>query len=275
MPADFQSIQHKRKKTITVHSLQLMRDTGEKIAMLTCYDASFAALMDRCGLDVLLIGDSLGMVCQGYSSTLPVKLSDIIYHTTHVARNNQIALIVADMPFGSYITPTSAVKHAVLLMQAGANMVKLEGGSWLFDTVRLLTERGIPVCVHLGLKPQFVHQIGGYKVQGKTPEDSEILQNDAKLMESAGAALLVLETIPAMLGAKITAQVNIPTIGIGAGVSCSGQVLVMHDMLGIESDYKPRFVRNFLLGTSSIEEAILAYVLAVKEKRFPDIEHCF
>lgn len=276
MTINLQSIlQNKHKKTITIHSLKAMYDKGEKIAMLTCYDASFAKLMDLCGVDVLLVGDSLGMVCQGYSSTLPVKLADIIYHTASVARGSQVALIIADMPFGSYVTPTFAIQNAIKLMQAGAKIVKLEGGAWLFDTVRLLTERGIPVCVHLGLKPQFIHQIGGYKIQGKTPEDAEILQNDARLMQSAGAVLLVLESIPATLGAKITKQLQIPTIGIGAGLNCSGQVLVMHDMLGISFNYKPRFVKNFMSGVTSIEEAIRAYVFAVKEQSFPNIEYSF
>jgi 3-methyl-2-oxobutanoate hydroxymethyltransferase len=252
-----------------------MRGTGEKITMLTCYDASFAALMDRCGVEVLLVGDSLGMVCQGHTSTLPVSLSDVAYHTASVARGNQTAFLVADMPFGTYATPESAFHHAVQLMQAGAQMVKLEGGAWLAETVRFLTERAVPVCAHLGLTPQSVHQFGGYKVQGKSVQAAEQLKADALALQAAGAAMLVLEAIPSALGKEVTDLLAIPTIGIGAGPDCSGQVLVMHDMLGVFPGRKARFVKDFMEGQTSIDAAVRAYIAAVKDKSFPAAEHCF
>ncbi len=267
--------QSARSKAITVPSLTALRNAGEKITMLTCYDASFAALMDRCGVEVLLVGDSLGMVCQGHTSTLPVTIADIAYHTASVARGNQTALLVADMPFGAYATPESAFKHAVKLMQAGAQMVKLEGGAWLLDTVRFLTDRAVPVCAHLGLTPQSVHQLGGYKVQGKTIEGAEQLKADALALQAAGASMLVLEAIPTALGREVTDLLAIPTIGIGAGPDCSGQVLVMHDMLGVFPGRKARFVKNFMEGQTSIDAAVQAYIAAVKDKSFPGPEHCF
>ncbi|HJV50334.1 MAG TPA: 3-methyl-2-oxobutanoate hydroxymethyltransferase [Noviherbaspirillum sp.] len=264
-----------RTKAVTVTSLQAMRNGGEKIAMLTCYDASFAALMDRCGVEVLLVGDSLGMVSQGHDSTLPVTLDDIAYHTASVARGNQTAFLIADMPFGSYATREDAFRNAVSLMQAGAQMVKLEGGAWLADTVRFLTERAVPVCAHVGLTPQSVHQFGGYKVQGKTVEAADQLKSDALALQAAGASLVVLEAIPSALGKEVTELLSIPTIGIGAGPDCAGQVLVMHDMLGVFPGRKARFVKNFMEGKSSIEAAVRAYVAEVKEKSFPGPEHCF
>ena len=259
-----------RIKAVTIPALTALRNTGEKITMLTCYDASFAALMDRCGVEVLLIGDSLGMVCQGHDSTLPVTVGDIAYHTACVARGNRTALIVADMPFGSYATPETAFANAVILMQAGAQMVKIEGGAWLTETVRFLTERAIPVCAHLGLTPQSVHQLGGYKVQGKTQAGADLLRADAFALQAAGAQLLVLEAIPAALGQDVTNLLTIPTIGIGAGVDCAGQVLVLHDMLGLGHGKQPRFVRDFMQGAVSIEAAIATYVADVKARRFPD-----
>jgi 3-methyl-2-oxobutanoate hydroxymethyltransferase len=262
-------------KAVTIPSLLAMRAAGQQIAMLTCYDASFAALMERCGVDVLLIGDSLGMVCQGHNSTLPVTLADIAYHTASVARGSKSALILADMPFGSYATPETAFANAVQLMQAGAHMVKLEGGAWLADTVRFLTERSVPVCAHLGLTPQSVHQLGGYKVQGKTLESADLLKADALKLQAAGAALLVLEAIPTQLGREVTALLAMPTIGIGAGPDCSGQVLVMHDLLGVFPGRKARFVKNFMEGQTSIDGAVQAYVGAVKDGSFPGPEHCF
>jgi 3-methyl-2-oxobutanoate hydroxymethyltransferase len=264
-----------RTKAVTITSLQELRTAGEKIAMLTCYDASFAALMDRCGVEVLLVGDSLGMVCQGHASTLPVSLTEVAYHTASVARGNQTAFLVADMPFGSYPTPESAFANAVQLMQAGAQMVKLEGGTWLAGTIRFLTERAVPVCAHLGLTPQSVHQLGGYKVQAKTAEAAEQLKQDALSLQAAGASLLVLEAIPSRLGKEVTERLSIPTIGIGAGPDCSGQVLVMHDMLGAFPGRKARFVKNFMEGQSSIEAAVRAYISAVKSGTFPASEHCF
>jgi 3-methyl-2-oxobutanoate hydroxymethyltransferase len=264
-----------RSKPVTIPTLAALRSAGEKITMLTCYDASFAALMDRCGVEVMLVGDSLGMVCQGHNSTLPVSLADIAYHTASVARGNKTALLVADMPFGTYATPESAFKHAVRLMQAGAQMVKLEGGAWLAETIRFLTERAIPVCAHLGLTPQSVHQLGGYKVQGKTAEGADQLKADALTLQAAGATLMVLEAIPSVLGKQVTEALAIPTIGIGAGPDCSGQVLVMHDLLGVFPGRKARFVKNFMEGQTSIDAAVQAYIAAVKDKSFPAPEHCF
>ncbi|MBZ2207938.1 3-methyl-2-oxobutanoate hydroxymethyltransferase [Massilia soli] len=262
-------------KAVTIPSLNAMRAAGNKISMLTCYDASFAALMDRCGVEVLLIGDSLGMVCNGHQSTLPVTLAEVAYHTAAVARGSKSAMIVADMPFGTYATKEAAFDNAVKLIQAGAHMVKIEGGAWLADTVRFLTERAIPVCAHLGLTPQSVHQLGGYKVQGKTIESADQLRSDAVLLAESGAAMLVLEAIPAGLGKDVTDILAIPTIGIGAGPDCSGQVLVMHDLLGVFPGRKARFVKNFMDGQTTIDAAVSAYVNAVKDGSFPAPEHCF
>ncbi|BBB64885.1 3-methyl-2-oxobutanoate hydroxymethyltransferase [Undibacterium sp. YM2] len=263
------------RKAVSIPGLIAMREKGEKITMLTAYDASFASLMDRCGVEILLIGDSLGMVCQGHDSTLPVTLHDVAYHTAAVARGNQKALVVADMPFGTYATPEAAFNNAVQLMQAGAQMVKLEGGHWLAPTIKFLTERAIPVCAHLGLTPQSVHQLGGYKVQGKTDASANLLKAEALAVQEAGATMLVLEAIPASLGKEVTDSLHIPTIGIGAGVDCSGQVLVMHDLLGVFPGRKARFVKNFMEGQTSIDAAVQAYVAAVKDKSFPALEHSF
>jgi 3-methyl-2-oxobutanoate hydroxymethyltransferase len=243
--------------------------------MLTCYDASFASLMDRCGVEILLIGDSLGMVCAGHTSTLPVTVAEVAYHTASVARGNKNALVLADMPFGSYGTPEAALNNAVQLMQAGAHMVKIEGGAWLADTIRFLAERAVPVCAHIGLTPQFVHQLGGYKVQGKTTEGAEHLKHDALALQNAGAAMVLMEAIPATLGREVTELLSVPTIGIGAGPDCTGQVLVMHDLLGVFPGRKAKFVKNFMDGQTSIDAAISAYVGAVKDGSFPALEHCF
>ncbi|MBK8768577.1 MAG: 3-methyl-2-oxobutanoate hydroxymethyltransferase [Burkholderiaceae bacterium] len=264
-----------KRSPVTVTSLLAQRARGDKITMLTCYDASFSALLNRCGVDVMLVGDSLGMVCQGQSTTLTVTLADIAYHTGCVARANQTALLVADMPFGSYESAQETYAHAVTLMRAGAQMVKLEGGSWLVETVRFLTDRAVPVCAHLGLTPQSVHQLGGYKTQGKTLEAAAVLKRDALALQAAGATLLVLEAIPAALGKEVTEALTIPTIGIGAGPDCSGQVLVLHDMLDVFPGRKLRFVKNFMAGQSSIQGAVSAYVEAVKAGSFPAPEHCF
>ena len=262
-------------KAVTIPTLNTLRGAGEKITMLTCYDASFASLMDRCGVEILLIGDSLGMVCNGHQSTLPVTVAEVAYHTAAVARGSKSAMIVADLPFGAYATPEAAFNNPVQLIQAGAHMVKLEGGAWLADTVRFLTERAIPVCAHLGLTPQSVHQMGGYKVQGKTTESADMLKADALRLQAAGAAVLVLEAIPSVLGKEVTDLLAIPTIGIGAGPDCSGQVLVMHDLLGVFPGRKARFVKNFMDGQTSIDAAVSAYVAAVKDGSFPALEHCF
>jgi 3-methyl-2-oxobutanoate hydroxymethyltransferase len=268
-------LQDSGRQAVTVPRLQQMRAANEPIAMLTCYDASFAALLDSAGVDVLLIGDSLGNVLQGQTTTLPVSIADIAYHTASVARGNRNALVVADLPFGSYGTPVDAFANSVKLMQAGAQMVKLEGGEWLAETVRFLVERSVPVCAHLGLTPQSVHAFGGFKVQGKTDAAAEQLKRDARALEAAGAQLVVLEAVPARLGAEVTQLLSIPTIGIGAGVDCSGQVLVLHDMLGVFPGKRPRFVKDFMAGQTSIQGAVQAYVRAVKERTFPGAEHTF
>jgi 3-methyl-2-oxobutanoate hydroxymethyltransferase len=260
---------------VTISKLQEMRQAGEKIAVLTAYDASFAALMDQAGVDVILIGDSLGNIVQGETSTLPVTIEHMVYHTSCVVKGQESAFLVADMPFGSYSTPEQAMQSAAQLMRAGAHMVKLEGGAWLAQTVKFLVERSVPVCAHLGLLPQSVHTLGGFKVQGKSTESAQALLNDAKALQEAGVQLLVLEAIPSELGKKVTESIQIPTIGIGAGPDCSGQVLVMHDMLGAFPGRSPKFVKNFLSGQSSIEEAFKCYVQEVKTGKFPGPEHCF
>jgi len=265
----------RRSKPVTMPQLQALCDKGEKITMLTCYDASFASLMDACGVEILLIGDSLGMVCQGHDSTLPVTLAEVAYHTACVARGNQTALVVADMPFGTYTTPETACQNATRLIQAGAHMVKIEGGAWLAETIRYLHERAIPVCAHLGLTPQSVHLMGGYKVQGKTVAAAQQMLADALALQEAGACMVVLEAIPAGLGKEVSEALHMPTIGIGAGVDCDGQVLVMHDMLGTFPGRKARFVRDFMEGADSIGSALRAYVAAVKDGSFPAQEHCF
>ncbi|ACR27830.1 3-methyl-2-oxobutanoate hydroxymethyltransferase [Burkholderia glumae] len=268
-------LQESSRAAVTVPKLQAMRDAGEKIAMLTCYDASFASLLDRAGVDALLIGDSLGNVLQGQTTTLPVTLDEIAYHTACVARAQPRALIVADLPFGTYGTPAEAFASSVKLMRAGAQMVKLEGGEWLADTVRFLVERAVPVCPHLGLTPQSVHALGGFKVQGKTEAGAAQLLRDAQALEQAGAQLMVLEAVPTLVASELTAQIRTPTIGIGAGINCSGQVLVLHDMLGIFPGKRPRFVKDFMQGQPSIFAAVEAYVRAVKDGSFPGPEHSF
>ena len=260
----------------TLTKLQSMRSKGEKIAVLTCYDASFAALLEAQGVDVLLVGDSLGMVLQGHETTLPVTLDDMVYHTACVARGAKQAFILSDMPFGTFqISPQKAFTHAEKLMVAGAQMVKLEGGAVMVETVRFLTERGIPVCGHIGLTPQSVNQLGGYRVQGKEPAAAQKLLLDAVALEQAGASMLLLEAVPALLAAEITSQLTIPTIGIGAGTACSAQVLVLHDMLDIYPGKKARFVKNYMQGAQSIADAVARYVHEVKAGEFPGTEHSF
>lgn len=268
-------LQESNRPKITVPKLQTMREAGEKIAMLTCYDASFAALLDRSGVDVLLVGDSLGNVVQGQTTTLPVTLADIAYHTACVARAQPRGLIMADLPFGTYGTPAEAFASSVEVMRAGAQMVKIEGGEWLAETVRFLIERSVPVCAHVGLTPQSVHAFGGFKVQGKTDEGANQLLRDALAMQDAGAQMVLMEAVPPAVGANITQALRVPTIGIGAGVDCSGQVLVLHDMLGIFPGKPARFVKDFMAGAPSIGAAIEAYVKAVKDGSFPGLEHVF
>ncbi|MGZ8252685.1 MAG: 3-methyl-2-oxobutanoate hydroxymethyltransferase [Methylophilaceae bacterium] len=261
---------------MNLFTLQQMADRGEKIVALTSYDSSFATLCESAGVEILLVGDSLGMVLQGGNSTLAVTLHDMQYHTRCVAKGSKSAYIVADMPFGSYQqSPEQALRNAARLMAAGAHMVKLEGGAVMLDTVAFLVSRGIPVCAHLGFTPQSVNQLGGYRIQGKTEESAAQLLADAEGMQQAGAGLMVLEMIPAALAAEVTAAIHIPTIGVGAGVDCDGQVLVLQDLLGIFSGKSPRFTKNFMAGSGSIQEAIANYVKAVKTKAFPAAEHSF
>jgi len=258
------------RKSMTLHRLREMHASGEKIAMLTCYDAAFAHLLDEAGVDALLVGDSLGTVLQGRASTLPVSMDDMAYHTACVARGNRHAWVIADMPFGSYQESSElALRHAVRLMQVGAHMVKLEGGGWTVPIVRHLVDRGIPVCAHLGFTPQSVNALG-YRVQGRDEAAAGTLRRHAEELAAAGAALLVLEMVPAQLARDLTLALPIPTIGIGAGVGCSGQVLVLHDMLGLTPGEPFRFVRNFMDGSSGIGQAIRSYVSDVKAGRFPD-----
>lgn len=266
---------HAVTRRLTHVDLAKMRAAGEKISVLTCYDASFAKLCDTSAVEVLLIGDSLGMVLQGHDSTLPVTVDDIAYHTAAVARGAQRALIAADLPWASYQeSPVQAYRNAARLMAAGAQMVKLEGGAEMAETTAFLSQRGIPVWAHIGLTPQYVHTLGGYRVQGRGEAAARILA-DAKAHAAAGAAMLLLEAIPADLAAEITGETGLPTIGIGAGKDCSGQVLVLHDMLDVAPGKKARFVKNFMAGQPSIAAAIVAYVAAVKDGSFPAPEHCY
>ena len=259
------------RKSVTLRRLREMHAAGEKIAMLTCYDAAFARVMDDAGVDSLLVGDSLGMVLQGRPSTLGVSIDEMAYHTGCVVRGNRSAWVIADMPFGSYQeSAEAAMRNAALLMQQGAHMVKLEGGGWTAPIVRFLVDRGVPVCAHLGFTPQSVHALGGYRVQGRDEAAARILQRHAEELAASGAELLVLEMVPAAVARDLTKQLPIPVIGIGAGVGCSGQVLVLHDMLGLTGGEPLRFVRNFMEGSDGIESAVRKYVADVKAGRFPD-----
>jgi 3-methyl-2-oxobutanoate hydroxymethyltransferase len=259
------------RKPLTLHRLREMHAAGEKIAMLTCYDATFARVLDTAGVDSLLVGDSLGNVLQGRPTTLAVSIEEMAYHTGSVARGNRTAWIIADLPFGSYQESAEvAMRNSVLLMQQGAHMVKLEGGGWTAPTVRFLVDRGVPVCAHLGFTPQSVHALGGYRVQGRNEAAADTLLRHAEELASAGADLLVLEMVPAAVALNLTKALPIPTIGIGAGSGCSGQVLVLHDMLGLTAGKPMRFVRNFVDGSAGIETAVRKYVTDVKGGRFPD-----
>jgi 3-methyl-2-oxobutanoate hydroxymethyltransferase len=261
---------------LTLTDIAKRRTAGEKLVMLTAYDASFAALADAAGVELLLVGDSLGMVVQGHDSTLPVTFEQMVYHVSLVARGSKRALVIADLPFGSYQeSPGQAVRSAASMLAAGAQMVKLEGGRVMADTVRFLVERGVPVCAHIGLTPQSVHQLGGYRVQGRTDSGAEGLIADARAIQDAGASMVVLEAIPSQLGKRVTEALTIPTIGIGAGPDCAGQVLVVYDMLDIYPGRKARFVKNFLAEGGSVAGAIEAYVKAVKAQTFPGPEHGF
>jgi 3-methyl-2-oxobutanoate hydroxymethyltransferase len=264
-------------KPASLATLKEMKRAGVKIACLTAYDYSFASLLDRAGVDLVMVGDSLGMVMQGHDSTLPVSMADMIYHTQCVTRGVRRAVIVSDMPFMSYQkNPEQALANAGRLMQrGGAHLVKLEGGAPMIETVRFLTERGVPVCGHLGLTPQSVHQLGGYRVQGRDEKAAEQIRKDAKLLEAAGAGLIVLEAVPAALARTITQDLAIPTIGIGAGPDCDGQVLVLQDMLGLYPRPSPKFSKNFMDGAASLEAAVQHYVAAVKNHSFPGPEQSY
>ena len=258
------------RKPMTLPRLAQMHASGEKIAMLTCYDAAFASLLDEAGVDILLIGDSLGNVLQGRGSTAPVSLDDMLYHTTCVRRGVKYAWVIADLPFDSYhVSKEEAWKSSAALVKAGAHMVKLEGGGWTAETVRFISERGIPVCVHLGFTPQTVNALGGFRVQGRDEAGAARIKRETQEIIDAGAAMLLYEMVPAVLAAEITAASPVPVIGIGAGVGTSGQVLVLHDMLNITPGRKPRFVKDFMAGQASVQAAVKGYVDEVKAKRFP------
>ena len=264
-----------QRKPVSLPRLRDMRQQGEKITMLTAYDATFAAVADAAGVECILVGDSLGMVCQGLSSTVGVSLETMRHHTECVAnglrRSQAVAWLIGDLPFGTYQeSREQALRSASMLMQAGAHMVKLEGGGWTTETVRFLVERGIPVCAHLGLTPQTVHALGGYRVQGRGDDAAMLLRRQAHELQDAGASMLVLEMVPAAVAASLTAELTrCATIGIGAGRDTAGQVLVLHDMLGINLGKMPRFVRNFMDGASGVRDAMQAYVKAVKDGSFP------
>jgi 3-methyl-2-oxobutanoate hydroxymethyltransferase len=261
---------------ITLTTLQSRKQNGEKIAMLTCYDATFAAAANAAGVDILLIGDSLGMVLQGHDSTLPVTVADMAYHTACVKRGNSEAMILADLPFMANASLEQTLLNSAELMRAGAHMIKVEGAGWLAESIRQLADRGIPVCAHLGLTPQAVNVFGGYKVQGRSEAQARQLRADAIALEQAGAAMLLLECVPSALAAEVTQAVSIPVIGIGAGPGTDGQVLVLHDMLGLSlTGRTPKFVKNFMEGQPSIPAALSAYVQAVKAVTFPAPEHEF
>ena len=264
-----------KRTPLTVPRLRQMKTAGEKIVALTAYDASFARVLDAAGVDLVLVGDSLGMVLQGHTSTLPVTVADIVYHCACVARGMHAPLLVADMPFGSYATPERALDAALpMLAQGHASMVKLEGAGHVLEVIRFLSARDIPVCAHLGLTPQSVLRLGGFSVQGREQRAAQKLRDEARAVVEAGADLLVLECVPSALAAELTREIAIPTIGIGAGPDCDGQILVLHDMLGIASGHRrPRFVKNFLEGRDSIDGAVRAYADAVRDGSFPAAEH--
>lgn len=263
-------------KPITITKLLAMHAEREKITMLTAYDSTMSALLNRCGIETILIGDSMGNVIQGHSCTTPVTIEQMVYHTECVVRANTHAFLITDLPFASYGDPVQALKSAAAVMRAGADMVKIEGGGdWQVGIIQYLVERSVPVCAHLGLLPQSVHLLGGYKVQGKSKDAATIMLEQALACQAAGAQMVVLEAIPSSLGEKITAELHIPTIGIGAGPDCSGQVLVLQDMLGISPGKPPKFVKDFMDGHHSIEAAIKSYVREVKSGKFPGLEHGF
>lgn len=264
------------RKPWTVPMLADAKRDGRKLVMLTAYDAGFARTLDESGVDIVLVGDSLGMVVQGHDSTLPVTVDDVVYHTACVARGLSSALLVTDLPFQADATSARALDASTRCLQAGAGMVKLEGAGFKLDIIRFLVEREIPVCAHLGLTPQSVLRLGGYKVQGRDDRAAAKLLEDARAIAEAGASLLVLECVPTQVAADITAAISIPTIGIGAGPRCDGQVLVLHDLLGLNSGHRrPRFVRDFLADGGSVAGAVCAFADAVRDGSFPDPAHSY
>lgn len=264
------------RRPMTVSRLQKMKQDGEKIASLTAYDYSLAAVVDEAGADMILVGDSLGMVMQGRETTLPVTVDEIVYHTRCVAAASRYALLMADMPFMSYATVEMALQNAARLMQeGGAHMVKLEGTADQAEIVSRLSRAGVPICAHIGLQPQLVHKLGGYKVQGKGDAAAAAMLNDAKVLEAAGADLMLVECVPASLGERLAKEISIPLIGIGAGPGCDGQILVLQDILGITPGKRPKFSHDFMQGQTSVQAAVRAYVEAVKAASFPTEEHAF
>ena len=264
------------RQPVTLGVLARMKEEGRKIASLTCYDASFAVLLDVADVDVVLVGDSLGMVIQGRDTTVPVTMDDMVYHCSIVARGLHRPLLMADLPFMSYPSKEQALQNSVRLMQqGGAQMIKLESGASQFEIVEFLASHDIAVCAHLGLRPQSVHKTGGFRVQGREDAAAHQLTEDAKRLESAGADVVLLECIPAALGGQITAALSVPVIGIGAGPDTDGQILVLYDILDITTGRKPRFVRNFMAGAGDNHEAVRRYVAAVRERAYPAAEHCF
>jgi len=260
--------------TVTVNTLRALKEKGEKFCCITAYDATFARLVSEAGAETILVGDSLGMVLQGHDSTIPVTLDDMAYHTACVARGNRGSLIIGDLPFMSYANVEQTLDSATLLMQSGAQMVKMEGGTWLSESINQLVERGIPVCAHLGLTPQSVNVFGGFRVQGRTPKGAKSILADAVEIQDAGASMLVLECVPSELATDISDKLEIPVIGIGAGPGTDAQVLVLHDMLGL-SEHSARFVENFMAGQSSVQDALRAFVSAVKSGDYPRPEHSY
>lgn len=261
-------------QSVTISTLDRMKAEGEKFVMITAYDATFARLVSEAGAETILVGDSLGMVLQGHNNTIPVTLESMVYHTSCVTRARPRSLVVADMPFMTYGTPEDTLRAGTELMQAGAQMIKLEGGTWLSDSIHKLVERGIPVCAHLGLTPQSVNVFGGYRVQGRTPKEAKSILADAVEIQDAGASLLVLECVPAHLAADISNKLDIPVIGIGAGAGTDAQVLVLHDLLGL-TERVPKFVQNFMASEGSVQGALQAFVQAVKSGAYPTDEHTY
>lgn len=261
-------------RQVTVNTLHKLKTNQEKFVVISLYDAHMAAMAERCGVEVVLVGDSLGMTVLGYDSTIPVTMEHMIYHVEAVARGNKKSLVMGDLPFMTYATPEDALRNSARIMQAGAHMVKLEGGEWLAETVRMLSDRGIPVCAHIGLTPQSVNKFGGFRVQGRDQNQADKLLNDAKLLEQAGADVLLMECIPATLAAQITRELQIPTVGIGAGKDTDAQVLVINDILGL-TQQPPKFSKNFLLETNDIPGAMQKYVADVKAGVFPGPDNIF